>query len=51
MVWEMISSVGVGPIVRFHGNIKASLDKELFRQHALPHLRFIGSKFRVGSRI
>ena len=39
MVWSMISSVGVGPIVHFHGNINASVYKELLRQHALPHLR------------
>ena len=39
MVWGMISSAGVGPIVRFHGNINASVYKELLRQHALPHLR------------
>ena len=35
----MISSTGVGPIVRFHGNINASVYKELLRQHGLPHLR------------
>ena len=35
----MISSVGVGPIVRLHGNINAIVYKELFRQHAFPHLR------------
>ena len=39
MVWGMISSAGVGPIVSFHGNINASVYKELLRQHALPHLR------------
>ena len=39
MVWRMISSAGVGPIVRFHGNINASVYKELVSQHALPHLR------------
>ena len=39
MVWEMISSVGVGPIVRFYGNTNASVYKELLCQHALPHLR------------
>ena len=33
----MISSAGVGPIVRFHGNIDASVYKELLRQHTLPH--------------
>ena len=38
MVWGMISSAGVGPIVRFHGNINASVYKELLCQHALPHL-------------
>ena len=38
MVWGMISSAEVGPIVRFHGNINASVYKEL-RQHALLHLR------------
>ena len=35
----MISSARVRPIVRFHGNINASVYKELLRQHALPHLR------------
>ena len=39
MVWGMISSAGVGPIVRFHRNIKASVYKEHLRQHALPYLR------------
>ena len=29
MVWSMISSAGVGPIVHFHGNINASIYKEL----------------------
>ena len=38
MVRGIISSAGVGPIVCFHGNIKASVYKELPRQHALPHL-------------
>ena len=35
----MISSVGVGSILRFHGNNNASVYKELLHQHALPHLR------------
>ena len=39
MVWGMISSAGIGPIVRFHGNIHASVYKELLYQHALSHLR------------
>ena len=39
MVWGMISSAGIGPIIRFHGNINASVYKEPLRQHALPHLR------------
>ena len=39
MVLRMISSVGVGHIVHFHGNINASVYKELLPQHALPHLR------------
>ena len=39
MVWGMISSVGVVPMVRFHGNINASIYKELLSLHALPHLR------------
>ena len=34
----VISTVGVGPIVHFHGNINASVYKELLRWHALPHL-------------
>ena len=34
----MISSAKVGPIVRFHDNINASIYKELLHQHALPHL-------------
>ena len=37
MVW-WISSVGVGPIIRFHGNINVSVYKEHLCQHALPHL-------------
>ena len=36
MVWGMIFSAGVGRISRFHGNINASVDKELLRQHDLP---------------
>ena len=39
IVWGMISSAGVGPTVRFNGNINASDYKELLRQNALPHLR------------
>ena len=39
MVWGMISSAGVGPIVRFLGNINASVYKEFFRQHGHLHLR------------
>ena len=35
MVWGMISSAGVGPIVRFHGNINDSVYKE----HLIPYLR------------
>ena len=38
MVCGMISSVGVGPIICFYGNINTSLYKELLRQHAPPHL-------------
>ena len=38
MVSEMISSAGVGSIICFHGNINASVYRELLRQHALPHL-------------
>ena len=38
-VMGMISSVGVGPIVRFHGNINVCVYKELLFHHALPHLR------------
>ena len=34
----MISSVGVGSIVHFHGNINTSVYKDLLHQHALPHL-------------
>ena len=30
--------MGVGSIVHFHGNMNASVDKELLRQHAFPHL-------------
>ena len=37
IVWGIIS-VAVGPIVRFHGNINASVYKELLRQHVLPNL-------------
>ena len=39
MMLRMISSVGVGLIVHFYGNINASVYKELLHQHALPHLR------------
>ena len=39
MVWGIISSAGVGPTVRFRGNINASVYKEVLRQRALPHLR------------
>ena len=39
MVWGMISSARVGPIVRFHGNINGSFYKELLHQHSLPHFR------------
>ena len=39
MVWVMISSAGVGPIVHFHGSINASVYKELLHQYALLHLR------------
>ena len=38
MVWGMISLARVGPIVCFHGNINASIYKELLCQHALPYL-------------
>ena len=38
MVLRMISSAEVGPIVCFHGNINASVYKELLCPHALPHL-------------
>ena len=39
MVWGMISSAGVGPVDRFHGNINISAYKRLLCQQALPHLR------------
>ena len=39
MVWGGISLVGVGPSVYFHGNINASVYKELLHQYVLPHLR------------
>ena len=39
MVWVMISSAVVGPIVRFTDNNNASIYKELLRQHALHYLR------------
>ena len=39
MVWGMISSAEVGPIVHFHGNINASIYKELHYLRALPQLR------------
>ena len=35
----MIFSAGVGILARFHGNINASVYKELLHQHDLPHLR------------
>ena len=30
-MYGMISSAGLGPIVRFHGNINANVYKEIFR--------------------
>ena len=39
IVWGMISSAGVRPIVRFHSNINARVFRELLRQHAFSHLR------------
>ena len=39
MVLGMISSVGVGPIVRLHADINSSVYKELLCQHAPLHLR------------
>ena len=39
MVCGMISLAEEGLIVRFHGIINASVYKELFHQHAVPHLR------------
>ena len=47
IVWGMISSLGVGPIVHFHSNINTSVYKELLRQHTLPHLH----KGRVETQI
>ena len=35
----MISSAGVGPIVRFYSYINVSVYKELLHLHAIPHLR------------
>ena len=34
----MITSAGIGPIVRFHDNINAIVYKEFLCLHALPHL-------------
>ena len=39
MVRWIISSAGIGPIVRFPGNINANVYKELLHQHVLPRLR------------
>ena len=39
MVWGMIFSRGVGSIVRFYGNINASVHKDFLCRHSLPHLR------------
>ena len=39
MVWGMISSAEVRPIVCSHGNNNASVYKELLRQYGLLHLR------------
>ena len=39
MVWGMISSAVVGPIVCFPSKINGSVYKELLHQHDLPHLR------------
>ena len=37
-MWGMMSSAGVGPIVRFHSNINANVYKELLCPNVLPHL-------------
>lgn len=38
MVWGMISSAGVGPIIRVHDNINAEIYKRLLQQHVVPRL-------------
>lgn len=40
MVWGMISSTGVGPIIRLNGNMNAEVYKQLLQQHVVPNLRF-----------
>ena len=36
IVWRMISSAGVGPMVRFHSNVNASVYEELLCLYAVP---------------
>ena len=36
MVWGMISSSGVGPLIRLHGKVNAEVYKQLLDQHVLP---------------
>ena len=43
----MISSAGVGPVIRFHGNINASVYKELLCKHVLPHLHKVTVETRI----
>ena len=38
MVWAMIFSAGVGPIVSFLDNTNDSVVKEFLHQHPFPHL-------------
>lgn len=39
MVWGVISSFGVGPLVRLHGKVNADVYKQLLIQHVVPYLR------------
>lgn len=39
MVWGMISSEGVGPLVRIYGRVNAETYKQLLQQHVIESLR------------
>ena len=39
MVFGMISTDGIGPVVRLQGKINATVYKEILKKHVVPNLR------------